>query len=72
MTNDNQKKRQKLPRGVRIALRIGKWILFPLLCILVLYFGLWLGYVELGHGDPEDVMEWDTWQHVLDLVFKDS
>ena len=72
MATNNQKNRQKRPRGGRIARQIAKWLLIPILCILVLYFGLWFGYVKLGNGDPEDVMEWDTWQHVLDLVFKDT
>ena len=42
------------------------------LSIGLFYLGLYVGYVQLGGGQSQDVLQWSTWQHVFDLVFKDD
>ena len=73
MTNGKQSKskRKPLPKGARIALRICRSLIFPLLLVVGAYVGLRIGYVRFGGGDPDDVMQWETWKHMLDLVFAD-
>ncbi|WP_309123154.1 DNA-directed RNA polymerase subunit beta [Paenibacillus sp.] len=75
MSNGKQTKTTKkrpLPKGWRIALRICRSLIFPLLLIIGLYAGLRIGYVRFGGGDPTDVLQWETWKHMLDLVFAEN
>jgi hypothetical protein len=62
----------KLPPFVRGLFIVLSWLVFPVLCIAALYVGLRVGYVKFGGGDPDDVLHWETWKHMLDLVFKDT
>ena len=61
-------KRKLRRRWVRILLWLLKTVLVPVLCILALCGGLWLGYVYIGGKDAADVWEWSTWKHLFDLV----
>jgi hypothetical protein len=76
MTTTNAKvkkaKRKPLPQGVRIVLRMIGFLVFPVLCIVGLLVGLRIGYVQFGGGNPDDVLKWETWKHMLDLVFADT
>jgi len=74
MTNGKQSKpkRKPLPKGARIALRLVRLSIFPVLLIIGAYIGLRVGYVEFGGGDPADVLEWETWKHMIDLVFAEQ
>ena len=61
-------------------LRKTKWVqirLIPIwlrvLIILALLFiavvaGLIVGYSVLGDGDSSGVLEWSTWQHLIDII----
>jgi len=64
-------KRAPLPKGVRIILKAIRLLLFPTLLVVGLYVGLRAGYVRFGGGDPDDVLRWETWKHMYDLVFAD-
>ena len=71
MTKDNRKKTNRRPAGKsrRKFFKAVRLILFPILCLLGIYIGLHIGYVQLGKGDPDDVLRWETWKHMYDLVF---
>jgi hypothetical protein len=56
-------------RWVRILIWLLRTLLVPLLCLVALFGGLWLGYVYIGGKDGADVWEWSTWKHLFDLVF---
>ncbi len=43
-------------------------LLFLLLIAGSLALGLMVGYGVLGGGNPKDVFEKSTWQHIIDLV----
>lgn len=66
-----KKRRKRLPLGLRILLRILRFFLVPLLCLVALYVGLRIGYVIVGGQDPADIWNMDTWKHLIDLIFKD-
>lgn len=72
MATSEKTKRKPTPKGVRISLKILKAMIFPVLLVAGVLVGLRVGYVQFGGGDPEDVMKWETWKHVLDLVFANS
>jgi len=49
----------------RIVIR---WMI-PLFLLLALVGGMIVGYVVVGKQSLSDVFKWETWQHVIDLVF---
>ncbi|MBJ6361903.1 DNA-directed RNA polymerase subunit beta [Paenibacillus sp. GCM10012307] len=65
-----KKKRRPLP--VRILLFLLRTSIVPLILIIALIAGLYIGYVMLGKGPEGDVWEWQTWRHMYDLIFSDS
>jgi hypothetical protein len=42
------------------------------LIILSTMAGMIIGYGFIGDGKPMDALNWDTWQHILDLINKDA
>ncbi len=57
------------------ALRALLWTLrksiVPILCVLALLCGMYIGYAKLGHRPGEEVFDVATWKHMYDLVFAD-
>ncbi|WP_339325247.1 DNA-directed RNA polymerase subunit beta [Paenibacillus sp. FSL W8-0194] len=45
-----------------------RWMI-PLFLLLALVGGMIVGYVVIGKQSLSDVFKWETWQHVIDLVF---
>ncbi|MFD1020119.1 DNA-directed RNA polymerase subunit beta [Thalassobacillus hwangdonensis] len=64
-----QRKKQKIKarRVIPIWLRV---ILVLLFCAAALLGGLMVGYGIIGDGKPMDALEWETWQHIIDIVKK--
>jgi len=58
------------------ALRVFLWLLrksiVPLLCLIAVVGGLYLGFTVVGKQPGSEVFEWSTWKHMYDLVFADS
>ncbi|QAY67730.1 DNA-directed RNA polymerase subunit beta [Paenibacillus protaetiae] len=58
------------------AVRTLLWILrkgiVPLIMVIMLAVGLYIGYTKLGKGSSGDVFHWSTWKHVYDLIFGDA
>lgn len=52
-------------RLIPIWLRV---ILVLLLFLLAAVIGLNVGYSIIGDGVSSDVLKWDTWQHILDIM----
>ncbi|MBU6145562.1 MAG: DNA-directed RNA polymerase subunit beta [Paenibacillaceae bacterium] len=49
------------------------WRTFRLLFAIGLFaMGLYVGYVLLGGGEAQDVLQWKTWKHIYDLVWADQ
>lgn len=71
VTKNNRKKSKPIHPAARTAWNVFRWTLFPLLCVAGLLIGLRLGYVRFGGGDSGDVLQWETWKHMFDLVFMD-
>ena len=47
---------------------LGKIILFLLFVILFFVLGLFIGYSIIGDGNYWEVLNQDTWQHILDFI----
>lgn len=66
-----QKNKKSTPgdKVLKVFLRVLRILLVPILCIAALYVGLMIGYVYIGGQDAAEVMQWNTWKHLYDLVF---
>lgn len=56
----------------RIVRGTFRWTWFPFSCLLALALGLTIGYVQFGNASAGDLLQLDTWRHLLDLVFAES
>ncbi|WP_033540897.1 DNA-directed RNA polymerase subunit beta [Planococcus sp. CAU13] len=66
--NGNRKQKRTLWVQIRmfpIWLRI---ILVIVLIVLAAALGAMVGYGVLGDGEPRDVLKWETWQHIIDII----
>ncbi|RXZ83454.1 DNA-directed RNA polymerase subunit beta [Paenibacillaceae bacterium] len=71
-TKSKAKARKKRPWIVRLIFWLMIKSIAPILLILALAGGLYLGYVILGKGSMDDVFEIETWRHMYDLIFSDT
>ncbi|CAM4371153.1 DNA-directed RNA polymerase subunit beta [Paenibacillus alkaliterrae] len=69
--NGSPKKKQR-PEGVKMLLWFLRKSIVPLIMLIMLITGLYVGYVVVGKGPEDDVFSWSTWQHLYDLVFAES
>ncbi|WP_404348188.1 DNA-directed RNA polymerase subunit beta [Sutcliffiella horikoshii] len=68
---EEQKRPEKLKWRIRL---IPIWLRILILIaamVIAAVAGAMVGYGVLGGGNPMDVLEKETWQHILDLVNKD-
>lgn len=61
----------KLPRWARITLTVVKYMIVPVMSLVALFAGVYIGYVQIGGQEASDVWKLDTWKHLIDLIFKD-
>ncbi|MDO4432827.1 MAG: DNA-directed RNA polymerase subunit beta [Aerococcaceae bacterium] len=47
---------------------IFKVVLFLILLVIFFIIGLFIGYSVLGNGNFWEVLNQDTWQHIVDFV----
>ncbi|WP_404429657.1 DNA-directed RNA polymerase subunit beta [Sutcliffiella horikoshii] len=69
--SEEQERPEKLKWRIRL---IPIWLRIIILLVamgVAVIAGAMVGYGVLGGGNPMDVLEKETWQHILDLVNKD-
>lgn len=58
------------------VLRTVFWILrkliAPIIMIIMLAAGLYIGYVVIADQPSDEVFKFETWKHLWDLIFADS
>ncbi|OCT13128.1 hypothetical protein A8709_20490 [Paenibacillus pectinilyticus] len=62
-------KKTPRPKWQKIVWLIIKIIRIPVLSVLAIYIGLWVGYTKLGHQPSSEILHISTWRHLYDLVF---
>ncbi|KMJ59307.1 hydroxymyristoyl-ACP dehydratase [Bacillus sp. LL01] len=70
-TTEEQERPKKLKWRIRL---IPIWLRIVILLaamVVAVIAGAMVGYGVLGGGDPMDVLNKETWQHILDLVNKE-
>lgn len=65
-------KKKEPQTAVKTLLWLLRKSIVPLIMVIMLLTGLYIGYVYVGKGSGEDVFQWSTWKHLYDLVFADS
>ncbi|MGO4110648.1 DNA-directed RNA polymerase subunit beta [Paenibacillus sp. YAF4_2] len=70
-SSDNSEKQQR-SKGTRITLWILRKSIVPVIMVIMLITGLYVGYVVVGKQPGSEVFHWSTWQHMYDLVFSDT
>ncbi|WP_171056264.1 DNA-directed RNA polymerase subunit beta [Paenibacillus sinopodophylli] len=65
----NKKQRSK---WLSVLLWILRKSIVPIIMVIMLVAGLYIGYVVIGKQEETDVFSWATWQHLYDLVFADT
>ncbi|UJF33257.1 DNA-directed RNA polymerase subunit beta [Paenibacillus hexagrammi] len=64
-----KKKKKARPTWLKVILAIIKGLRVPVLALLAIYAGLWIGYSKLGGQPPSEIFHISTWKHLYDLVF---
>lgn len=79
-SNTSKRKQHKAAKAEASEMKKTWWVqirLFPIWLRILLIAalmagavvaGLMIGYGYVGDGVPRDVLEWGTWQHILDLL----
>ncbi|MFS1511235.1 DNA-directed RNA polymerase subunit beta [Chengkuizengella sp. SCS-71B] len=70
-TKTAKKKKKTSQKPAKTTLKILRFFLVPVLCIITLYVGVIIGYVILGGESASDVLDVQTWKHLISLIFAD-
>lgn len=67
-----KEERRHRPRKIRIRL-IPIWLRLLIILILIIasaLVGIVVGYSVIGNGSPLDAFHKETWQHIIDIIYK--
>jgi len=70
--NKSKPKRKPRPTWLRVTLGILKYLSIPIVLCIAVVIGLYIGYVKLGDRPASDMLHWETWKHLFDLVFAEK
>ncbi len=70
MSTEEQAKTKTKRRRLSLILHILKYFRVPVLFIVFIILGLWIGYVKLGGQSASDMNELETWKHLINLVLQ--
>lgn len=65
-----RKKKKEKPSGTRTAHPLVKGISIILVLVVSLLAGLFVGFSVVGKGSGLEAFDWNTYQHIYNLVFK--
>lgn len=69
---EEDEEEKRFPTWARVAFWLFRKSIVPVIMVVMLLAGLYIGYVYLGKSSKDDVFEWSTWQHLYDLIFAES
>jgi hypothetical protein len=84
MKEEKKEERQEEKQAEQRALRLWKrerirmvpiWLRLVIVAVLIvvsIVTGAMIGYGVIGDGQPLDVLKPSTWQHIIDIVEKDT
>lgn len=70
--SDSVDESKRLPTWLRVIFWILRKSIAPIIMIVMLFAGLYIGYVIVGGQPKDDVFEFSTWKHMWDLIFAES
>ncbi|SFF24396.1 DNA-directed RNA polymerase subunit beta [Paenibacillus catalpae] len=71
-TSGGESGKQQRSKGARMTFWILRKSIVPVIMVIMLLAGLYVGYAVVGKQPGSEVFEWSTWQHMYDLVFSDT
>lgn len=69
---EEEQPRKKAPLWARSLFWIARKSIAPLIMIVMLLAGLYIGYVIMGDQPKEEVFKFSTYKHLWDLIFSES
>ncbi|MBH5320591.1 DNA-directed RNA polymerase subunit beta [Paenibacillus sp. GSMTC-2017] len=69
---DDDEEQHRFPTWVRVMFWILRKSIVPIIMLIMLVIGLYIGFVVVGKGPKDEVFDWATWRHLYDLVFAES
>lgn len=70
--DEEDEEEYRLPKWARVILWVLRKSIVPIVMVVMLIVGLYVGFVYLGDGPKGEVFDWATWRHLYDLVFAES
>jgi len=67
--SEKKKSPKRAKRRISWVRTLLRFLLVPVLCIVAVMVGLFIGYVVIGGRDSSEIWLIETWKHVYDLVF---
>lgn len=62
---DKYLKESTILRGLKLVLKVIVFLLLVLICFII---GLFIGYSIIGDGNYWEVLNQETWQHIVDFI----
>lgn len=69
---DDEYEERKYPKWATVSFWLFRKSIVPVVMVIMLLAGLYVGYVIMGKASKDEVFDWATWQHLYDLVFAES
>jgi len=63
---------KRAPWFARAIFWIFRKSIAPIIMIVMLVAGLYIGYAIIGDRPEDDIFQWSTWKHLWDLIFAES
>lgn len=67
--NNSNNKKNNSSKKKRSTWKLIRWIVIPILFVTALIVGLILGYSYIGGEEASEVFQFETWKHLVDLIF---
>lgn len=69
---DDEEEERTYPNWATVSFWLFRKSIVPVVMVIMLIAGLYVGYVIMGEAPKDDIFDWATWQHLYDLVFAES
>ncbi len=69
---DEEDEEREYPKWATVSFWLFRKSIVPVVMVVMLAAGLYVGYVIMGKSPKDEVFDWATWQHLYDLVFAES
>lgn len=69
---DDEEEERTYPKWATVSFWLFRKSIVPIVMVIMLIAGLYIGYVIMGEAPKDDIFDLATWKHLYDLVFAES